>query len=243
MTVTLRFRSFCLPKEGNTANEYEDAFAGNPKSGRFAVADGATESSFAGPWAKLLVEGFVALRGRTSMDWIAPLQQRWAESVDHLELNWYAEEKRQQGAFATFLGLWFKKPQQEKEGQWKVLAVGDCCMFQVREDRLFAAFPVKKSTDFGNRPTLMGSRNGSDPLSQAQQKLGRWKPGDRFFLMTDALAEWFLKRHEEKRAPWQSLLRRLAEPKPTAALTSYVEQLRKNQELKNDDVTLLFIEM
>jgi hypothetical protein len=243
---TIRCRSFSLHKEGNAADEYEDAFASNPKSGRFAVADGASESSFAGSWAKLLVEGFVALRGRTSMDWIAPLQQRWAAGVDHLELNWYAEEKRQQGAFATFLGLWFKKPQEEKEARWKVLAVGDCCVFQVREDRLMVAFPVKKSTDFGNRPTLVGSRslrNGSDPLAAAQHKLGRWKPGDRFFLMTDALAEWFLKRHEEQRKPWESLLRRLDEPKSIVALTGYVEQLRRQRELNNDDVTLLVVEL
>jgi hypothetical protein len=236
---------FHLHKEGNAAEEYEDAFAGNTKTGRFAVADGASESSFAGAWAKLLVEGFVATRdGKTTVNWFDPLPQRWADGVDHLELNWYAEEKRQQGAFATFLGLSIKKPQDGKEGRWKVLAVGDSCMCQVREDQLVDAFPLTKSTEFGNRPTLLGSRalrNGAHPLGAAQQKLGRWKPADRFFLMTDALAEWFLKRHEEKRKPWQSLLRRLAEANPSAALAAYVGKLRQERELKNDDVTLVVI--
>jgi len=43
-----RWRALGLPKRGHSAEEYEDAFAGDPKVGRFAVADGASESSFAG---------------------------------------------------------------------------------------------------------------------------------------------------------------------------------------------------
>ena len=47
------------PKSGNTASEYEDAYAVKPEALRFAVADGASETSFARQWAELLVEGFV----------------------------------------------------------------------------------------------------------------------------------------------------------------------------------------
>ena len=61
--------------------------------------------------------------------------------------------------------------------------------------------------------------------------------------MTDAAAEWFLRRHEAKRKPWQSLLRRLAEPNTTVALATYVKELWRAGELKNDDVTLLIIEL
>jgi hypothetical protein len=35
----------------------------------------------------------------------------------------------------------------------------------------------------------------------------------------------------------------MAEPNATAALTAYVEQLRCGGELKNDDVTLLMIDL
>ncbi len=243
-TTALHWHSFALHKRGNQPDEYEDAFAGNPKSGRFAVADGASESSFADSWAKLLVEGFVALReGRTGMSWFPPLRQRWAEEVDHLELDWFTEEKRNQGAFATFLGLALKKPQGEKEGRWKALAVGDCCVFQVRDDHLLSAFPVSRSADFGNEPALLGSRPAAASLLIAKGRMGKWRPGDRFFLMTDAAAQWFLRRNEEKRSPWQSLLRRFAERDARAALTAYVEELRKQCEINNDDVTVLVIEL
>jgi hypothetical protein len=61
-TTAIRWRAFALHKDGNRPDEYEDAYAGNPRVGRFAVADGASESSFAALWAKLLVDGFVATR-------------------------------------------------------------------------------------------------------------------------------------------------------------------------------------
>ena len=84
-------------------------------------------------------------------------------------------------------------------------------------------------------------RPGRCPWSSSG--VGKWKPGDRFFLMTDAVAEWFLRRHEDRQMPWQSLLRRWKEPNAAAVLTAYVEQLRKQKEMKNDDVTVLAIEL
>jgi hypothetical protein len=243
----LRWRCFSLPRDGHAPDEYEDALAGNPKTGRFAIADGASESSFAGLWAKLLVEGFVASADRrTTMNWLTPLQQRWAREVDPLALDWFGEEKRQAGAFATFLGISLKKPVTGPEGGWKAMAVGDCCLFLVRGDHLLETFPVTRAAEFGNRPALLGSRsvlkNQVDPWSQAHQKIGRWQPGDRFFLMTDALAYWFLREHEARRSPWTGLLRRMGETDPTDALAGFVKQLRKTRELDNDDVTFGLIE-
>src|SRR5438477_11487250 len=94
------WHAFHLPKRGHAPGEYEDAFAGDPARRRFAVADGASESSFAAAWARLLAEGFVAARKPwRDLDWLGPLRQRWAGEVDGLELPWYAEMKREEGAF------------------------------------------------------------------------------------------------------------------------------------------------
>jgi protein phosphatase 2C-like protein len=243
-TSAIRWRTYSLHKDGNQPDEYEDALAGDPRTGRFAIADGATESSFACLWAKLLVQGFIAARGRTTLNWLAPLQQRWAESVDGQELDWFGEEKRELGAFATFLGL-VVQTAHGAEGRWRAVAVGDCCLCQVRGDGLADWFPIARSADFGNRPQLLRSRSvgGRDGLLQAKRKVGKWKHGDRFFLMTDAVAHWFLQRLEQKQKPWNSLLRRLADPNPTATLTGYIEQLRSQNEMRNDDVTLLVIDL
>src|SRR5947209_4095831 len=98
-----RWHAFLLPRRGHAPGECEDALAGDPAAGRFAVADGASESAFAGAWARLLAEGFVAAPGEPwrDLDWLGPPRQRWAAAVDGPSLPWYAEAKRDLGAFAT----------------------------------------------------------------------------------------------------------------------------------------------
>jgi hypothetical protein len=67
MPEPLHWRSFLVPKDGHAADECEDAVAGDPAVGRFAVSDGASESFAAGEWARLLVEAFVG--GGPAGDW------------------------------------------------------------------------------------------------------------------------------------------------------------------------------
>ena len=154
------WQTFTLPKRDNSVEEYEDACAGDPVAGRFAVADGTSESSFANVWAKLLVEGYARppTRNREEENWLAPLRRQWSAVVDNRELDWYGEEKREQGAFATFLSLRITPSAEELGGTWKASAVGDSCMFQIRDDELLESFPMSARTDFSNRPALIGSR-------------------------------------------------------------------------------------
>src|SRR5258708_5479570 len=104
--LPLDWHVFHLPKRGHAPEEYEDALAADLALGRFALADGASESSFAAAWARLLVEGFVTASGQPwrGLDWLPALRQRWVETVEALSLPWYAEIKREEGAFATLLG-------------------------------------------------------------------------------------------------------------------------------------------
>src|SRR6266542_891992 len=121
----LRWHALRLCKQGNGECDYEDASAANVANGRFAVADGASEASFAAIWARLLVECFVSHPGKPwhALDWLAPLRQQWAKEVDGLALPWYAEEKRELGAFATFLGLVFRPSAVGPNGYWRGIAV------------------------------------------------------------------------------------------------------------------------
>jgi hypothetical protein len=231
--ATLAWQSFHLPKQGNTLDEYEDAFAGDPESGRFAVADGASESAFAGTWARILVLGCVQVPGPWS-GWLPAARKRWRTRVEGLPLPWYAETKFQEGAFAALLGVAFKKR------SWQAEAVGDSCLFHVREEACKASFPLGQSSEFNNRPHLLGSRGrGTTQLrSKRQQLQGDWQPGDVLFLMTDALAQWFLKKVEQRRQPWKDLngLR------TSDQFAQWVDQVRRLGDLRNDDVTLVRIQ-
>jgi hypothetical protein len=229
---TLAWQSFHLPKQGHTLAEYEDAFAGDPEKGRFAVADGASESAFAGIWARILVKGFVQVSGSWS-DWLPAARKRWRTKIEGRELPWYAESKFNEGAFATLLGVSFEKD------RWQAEAMGDSCLFQVRGQECRVSFPLQQASEFGNRPHLLGSRaRGTTQLRTKRQHLqADWHPGDILFLMTDALAQWFLSRLEQRLQPWKDW-QDLGTPEQ---FTAWVDRTRRTGELRNDDVTLLRI--
>ena len=242
MSKPLHWRVFSLPKRGHSAQEYEDAFAADPKEGRFAVADGASESSFANRWAQLLVDGFIRPAGTPVLEtaWLNSLRRRWADEVDRQELPWYADEKRDMGAYATFAGLAIKQGNEGPGGRWNAWAVGDSCIFQVRKDALVQAFPMERSDSFGNHPSLICSRPDG-----AEHKLkrdgARWQAGDHLYLMTDALAQWFLKQNEHAKKPWQTLDRFFTELADNAARGNWIEQQRDREAMRNDDITLVSI--
>jgi hypothetical protein len=242
----LRWQALKLWKQGNAAEEYEDAGAGDVVSGRFAVADGASEASFAAIWARLLVERFLTPPGRPwrSLDWVGPLRSAWAAEVDGLSLPWFAEEKRALGAFATFLGLAFRPRAAGLPGCWRALAVGDCCLFHTRGEHLLQSFPLTRSAEFGNRPRLIGSRPSSAKQDgRLEQARGQWQPADRFLLMTDALAQWYLHRTEQQKDPLREIGGLLMESSPGDAFSGWIREQRNHTQLRNDDVTLIVVDV
>ena len=234
----LPWRVLHVPKRGHTETEYEDAWAANPRAGRFAVADGASESSFAELWARLLAGSFVAARSPwETTDWLSRPRQRWSEAVDSLDLPWYAEMKREQGAFATLLGLAVRPPTPGRPGRWRALAIGDSCLVRFRDGQQPRSFPLTKSQEFDNQPRLLGSRPSLTPAPTLDS--GSCQAGDRLFLMTDALAQWFLSCCEKNRRPWDHFGRLLAEPDGNFA--AWIDKCRDQDQLRNDDVTLLAV--
>ena len=62
--------------------------------------------------------------------------------------------------------------------------------------------------------------------------------GDALYLMTDALAEWFLRQFAAGGRPWKDI-----DGLSEASFADWVQAQRKNRRLKNDDVTLVKIQM
>jgi len=225
------------PKSGHAANEYEDAFAVQPEALRFAVADGASETSFAKQWAELLVERFVSQPPTAAelREWVAPMQAAWAGENQGKATAWYAEAKAREGAFSSLLGV------AVEEGRWRALAVGDTCMFVVRAGKLVHSFPLASADEFNNRPLLLSSiaRSNLKVWDDVRSDEGELKEKDQLLLMTDALAQWFLTEAQLGRRPWAALAR-AATPEAFAA---FVDCLRGGGALRNDDVTLVRVEI
>jgi len=240
-------RALWLPKAGNTVEEYEDACSPlrsvnrELRAFRCAVADGATEASFSASWARLLIRAYCKGQwgGRRMFRTLARLQTVWRQELDALQLPWYAEEKLRSGAFASLLGFTLVAPFEENGGGWMAEAVGDSCLFQVRSDEVITAFPMSRAAEFNSRPHLIGSIASSNEhlLEHVRKARGGWEPGDIFYLMTDALACWFLNRVEAGDQPWLELT--IAGAGGQSSFAAWIDHLREERSIRNDDVTLL----
>ena len=251
--MRIDYAAFWLPKDGAEPREYEDAFApwsvdDCPRARfRCAVADGATESAYSRVWARQLVSGFAS--GRLTAPDLAELPdigRRWACSVAHaLAQNesaaWYLEPKVAAGAFAALVGLEFDDADRRTEGgSYSAVALGDSCFVHVRADRAQRTFPLGSSAAFSARPVLLPSSPAhADNFAGAiVRAAGTWQRGDAFYVMSDAIACWFMAATERGERPWGAI-DRFARTDRTA-FRSWVHGLRPT-ELKNDDVTLLRI--
>src|SRR5205085_12002743 len=166
--------------------------------------------------------------------WLPPIQKRWCEEVEKLELPWYAQPKADAGAFATFIGLLL-----DADGTWQSVAVGDACLFH-RRGRGVKFFPIRQSTDFNTTPPLIGARLPADDILRNRKHRscqGKWEPDDIFLLMSDALAAWYMEVCESRKSP--ALETDPLEAPDDDTFKQRVEALRSDGRIKDDDVTLI----
>lgn len=250
--MEINAESFWVQKAGCSAAEYEDAFwpeglvRASQESFRFAIADGATDSSFSGIWARLLVKAFVECsEGADDIARIlAETQPQWEQQVGQRELPWYAAEKAQAGAFSSLLGLTIRDHADTGRSEWQAFAVGDSCLVQVRNEKAIVKFPMEHSSRFDSMPFLLASNSSYNTKVRENVAIaqGDIHPDDSFYLMTDALACWFMAADEQERAPWLAL-RDLNTRDHPESFADMIDRLRSHRELKNDDCTLIRIDI
>ncbi|MEU5427453.1 protein phosphatase 2C domain-containing protein [Streptomyces olivoreticuli] len=260
----------CLltPKEGNSESECEDAATLFPADGEFsddvlvaAVSDGASESALAKDWSKMLVDGiarrahedagvlsdeeaFAAFAKELVGQWegfLSSYVQGRAESGKPVQ--WYEEAKFEKGAFATLLAVRVERSADSMGARWTAAALGDSCFFHLRGGELLHSFPLTKTDEFGTTPALFGSRNHDYELiaERTQFASGQAEPGDILFLMTDALAAWFLGLGEKLSGQLGALEH--ASTGQQVVFDQLVDSLRSSKQLHNDDVALVRIDI
>jgi Protein phosphatase 2C len=232
------------PKFGYTNEENEDALRVPDKSQlekfvrlSFSIADGATESSYSREWANLLVDAYSrnAFKTTTAKAIIEQLTLQWQGLLETKNLPWYAIEKAEAGAYATFLGITFHPG----GGFWSAFAVGDCNLIQIRNSKIIEIFPITKASSFGNTPQLLSSKIQKNRYSESvKTKCYSLQRGDTFFLSTDALAAWLLNNISE--TPF-NVLCDLVMNENKDGFRVWLNEKREAKEIKNDDTTLLLI--
>ena len=233
-------------KLGNDKAEFEDAFHLAPMPAadgwRFAVADGATESSYSRHWAQLLVRAFgdgASTEHKLSRR-LASLQSTWTQAHQAEGLPWFAAEKIAMGAFAAMVGV--RIIEVADETHMHSLAAGDCTLVLVRGGRVELAWPVETSRDFGLNPLLLSSIGeiaGAKEILSRRQRVSL-RPQDRVLLLSDAIGAWLLAGAEAGRAPWDELAEASHRQED---FRDWSRHLRTAGQMRNDDVTALTIEV
>jgi hypothetical protein len=216
---------------------------------RSAVADGTSTTSFSGIWAQQLVLSFASgrLEGGVLPTSLRPLQGRWLRKAQARlrgrALSWYADAKLKQGAASTLLGLDLRAAEPKQTTcRWRVMAVGDSCLAHVRQDRLLEFFPFARVEDFTNHPDLISTRADAVERFDVKIREGEAAAGDSFYLMTDALAKWFLKETDNGEKPWEVLRGFEAYPEGQA-FSDWVRDRRQADAMDDDDVTVLRLDL
>jgi hypothetical protein len=247
-----------LPKGGNEPDEYEDAFypehsgwAGLDQI-RAGVADGASEGFLSGPWARILLDTYCRattdfdveqLVGDARADW-----QAWLDNYlktrtrEGRPVQWFEERGLNAPTAATLAVVDLRAPARSQR-RWTGIAFGDSCVFHVRAGDLKQAFPVEKAEDFDISPVVVTSRAAGRQAIDEQCSMagGIWQPGDRFFLASDAIAQWLLAQHETGRKGLWSVMGNIVLHQATLDFEELIVSLRSTREIRNDDVTLMVI--
>ena len=229
-----------VQKAGNAPEEMEDACypsraaSGAAAGARFAVADGATEASFSGLWASTLVRlhGRVGLAAETLLEGLPRWGADWRRRVGGRALPWYAEEKLRSGAFAAFAGLRLCGAPDGAAGGGAGGCAGRPSPPGTAASSRCATTPwwrPSRSTSaaaFGSRPALISTEPAANAglAEHVRRADGECRAGDTFYLMTDALAAWFLGAVERGERPWQVL-----ERATQSAFAAWVDAARRER--------------
>jgi len=238
--------SYKLPKAGNTNDECEDAYSikNTRRSLKVFVADGATESSFAKEWANLLTADLKTIKSFSLTNIVKRLpkiRNEWKEQVSKRPLPWYAEIKLEKGAFSTIIGLRINY----KKSSFNCFSIGDCCTFHLRNDEILVSFPIEDEIEFSNNPFLVSTKiDDDDKIAKHFRELKNQKirKGDYLFVMSDALACWFISKTKTNDKPWNILIG-FTEDSSNKSFEKWLKRIRDEKEIKNDDTTLLTIEI
>ncbi len=235
------------PKRGCDRSTYEDAFLWAPgradhRTFRLAISDGATESAFAGLWAKMLVEAFVK-----DTSWerqLETLAKEWAEQVWSRDLPWNLQEKASLGAHASLLGavITLSRSITRVPGSWVVTAqiFGDSCMFVLDQDGVLKrSYPYTQPVEFDTRPYLLSTlpEHRQRALDHGETRRTRLTPSQQLLVSTDAIGRWMLEASPADIAE----LSAIALASDQTAFERWLERGRAEGSLRDDDCTVVVV--
>jgi hypothetical protein len=243
-------RAFWLPKDVSRSEEFQDAWCVDEERGVAAIADGVSSSLFSASWARILTRAVVddppyVDDPQSLPEWFNLHRKAWSEPIDEGSLAWHQKPKFKLGAQTTLLWIEIYVADPEATGtrdasQVYAYAIGDTCLFHVRDDKVIRAFPICDSQAFQQDPQVIASIDQQrDHLLEFDKLETYCQAGDYLVLCTDAVAAWATARMENGAPPkWRSYWNRSQEE-----WQQEIIDLRQRQEMRADDATLLLLKI
>ncbi|WP_053976575.1 hypothetical protein [Mangrovimonas xylaniphaga] len=243
--MKISIKGFISPKEAELFYDCADRYAINEKVHKFAISDGVSKSFFPKVWADVLVSNWVNNQWESDSDFISSCQEDWLNKVTKIaersDTKWFTKNafNRKEPGLATFVSLRFFK--KKKEWFWKAHALGDSYLFFVPSNlKNFESDVLKLSSksepiEFDNFPDYLSSRSTTNHKGE-HKPLSETLSEGIFFLMTDALAEWFINEKENaihKIEVWQN----------QTEFERFISKERLSKKLGNDDSAILAIKI
>ncbi len=239
-------RSFQIHKKGLSKAECEDKMYISPKISdsalRLAVADGATESIFSDVWANILVKSYVEQGAdffnspnlnHACQCFLQKTNQLISEMPETRQ--WFVYEKLDRGTHATLAAVEFLSP-----NKIQILTVGDSCIFwRSGEKDGITMFPNLSPAEFKAFPAAICHLEKTWHNLKKKILIEEYQIQDdlRMILCTDALACWLAKELQNDSQAWENLFN----ISDDISFERFIENLREQNNIQNDDVTLVLI--
>lgn len=239
--MKINIKGFITSKKSELYSDCEDNYAVNIEHNKFSISDGVSRSFFPKVWSEILVNKFVNQRDwKDNSEFIVESQKEWQSKIDEIvaqpEVRYYTRNAylNKTPALATFVGLQFL----ESDQKWIAQALGDSFLFFIPKGS--TEIEIKLSTKpepivFDSFPDYLSSIGNSHKGEKKPIKGEKIKEGT-FYLMTDALAEWFLQNTEQAKQTLDNI-------KTQEQYLETIENERNARRLNDDDSAVLILEL
>lgn len=242
--MKIRYKAFILPHLGEPYRLCADRFSISEKEMAFAISDGVGNSLFPEVWAKALCDDYVQAPEdficNNSLGRENELICHWGKVRDKRVASFTPDElfiyemglDKADFAAATFVGL------QISADKWSCWALGDSYLGVLDQDyNIVKQIASMAGKPFDNYPEYFASKigfNNGEPISDS----GPIKDVRFFILMSDAISDWFF---SEDRSKEQR--KALLDIETHEEYSSFIGDLRAKGELKDDDTTIVVLNL
>ena len=235
--------------EKKTVSNCQDSFSVNTQTATFAVADGVSQSLYPGIWAKILTKNYTDSPSdffvlddkqnkipnpRMSKAYDEEFNKRFDSLSPREQSLVKITQERTPCPAATFVGV------RINEKNIIVECIGDSVLFHIDNTGIHSVCSMPNKDGkivFGNSPEYLTTdvkmQNGS-----VKTKEITLAPCT-IFVMTDALADWF----DNLDNLMDTFIGKMKSLTSHNEFVDFVSSLRKNFQLKDDDTTLMILEI